>query len=536
MLKSPLPVLNHNQYNQNWLFPLDFFRNFQPDAQQALFKRIPNVQNRSNNLSWLKDDESIISDIPRLSKAIEAGNAVFSDIETDATEVILLKEVSSISGAINRAPNAERIELYHGCQTVGTLDTPNTTLKAIHLDTYSLEQSSSLDDILALWSQCLNLEEITGDWMQENLKLTSKEDIAQFVSSVVKLKIWTETEDAKKILSLLQNYQTSFHQQAKELWYATRSNAKAEIKLYNDCSKFFIENWGWSDKNALDSIDDTIQEVTTDDDKVQKEIYYGYDNDFESSTLDLSNKPNLEKITLYAQTNITKLIVAGSPNITEISIEGVNFLEEIIGLEDCVQLTKLRLQDSTLHMNSKERDSSSSGQFAFTNFKWGQFAKQLESLESLTSLTIISPEHHGLPGKLEQLIVRDGQQFEVTFPDSLKELFLNPSANAQVDAIFALPNIERVELLPNITALPKIASNVQDLSVDTTNTEAIAHYSNLKTLELHAKTTDQSVLQPLSALNLKRLSVLLSTTYPNLSEADSSRYIGRKTYLNFGLH
>ena len=126
-------------------------------------------------------------------------------------------------------------------RTVGT-PIPQTRLSCYSPWHHSLEQSSSLDDILALWSQCLNLEEITGDWMQENLKLTSKEDIAQFVSSVVKLKIWTETEDAKKILSLLQlsNILPSTATKNSGMPLAPR----AEIKLYNDCSKFFIENWG----------------------------------------------------------------------------------------------------------------------------------------------------------------------------------------------------------------------------------------------------------------------------------------------------
>ncbi len=514
-----------NHYNQNWLFPLHLFRNLEPETQQALLKRIPNVQDRSSKLFWLKDDEGIISEIPRFSEAIEAGNIVLEDIDTDATEVLLLKEVPSISGVIDRLPNAERIEIYQGCQTVGTMSTPNTSLKALHLDTYGLEQHSSIDEILALWAQCPNLEEITGDWMQEGLELTSKEGIAQFVSSLVELKAWTETEKAKKVLSLLQHHQDTFHQQAKELWYSIHPNAKAEIKLYNDCSKFFIENWGWSLKNALNSIDDTIKEEKTNAANNQTECHYGYDNECETSTLDLSNNPNLEKITLYAQTKITKIIVTGSPNIKEISIDGVNFLEEIIGLEECVQLTKMRLQDSTgthEHQNEKWGYFEGSGQFAFTNFKWRQFAKQVEALESLTSLTIISRETNiqgcVLPSKLETLIVRDGQRFEVTFPDSLKELFLNPSANDQVNAIFALPSIERVELMPTISVLPKITSNVRQLSIDTTDTESLAHYSNLETLDLHAKTTDQTVLSPLSTLNLKRFSVLLSTTYPNLSE------------------
>ncbi len=514
-----------NHYNQNWLFPLHFFRDFAPENQQALFKRIPNVQDRSNKLEWLKGEDYIISDIARLSNAIAAGNAVLAGNSTSATEVILLKEVPSVAEAISLMPNVERVEIYHGCTKIGSLDTTQTSLTAILLDSYSLERHSSIDEILAFWSQCPNLEEITGDWMQEGLELTSKEDIAQFVSSLVELKAWTETEDAKKILSLLQNHQTSFHQQAKELWYSTRSNAKAEIKLYNDCSKFFIEHWGWSDKRALESIDDTLEQGSSNTDSKQTDCYYGYDDDFQNTTLDLSNNPNLEKITLYAQTQIAKIIVTGSPNIKEISIDGVNFLEEIIGLEECVHLTKLHLEDST---STQEGQSEKWGyfqgsrQFTLTNFKWAQFAKQLESLESMTSLTIISRETNIqgciLPSKLEQLIVRDGLRFEVTFPDSLKELFLNPSANAQVDDIFALPSIERIELIPSIKTLPKAASNVQYLSVETKDVEAIKHYAHLHTLDLWTMTTDRNVLRSISGLELKKLTVLQSTTYPKLSE------------------
>ena len=513
-----------NHYNQNWLFPLHLFRGLEPETQQALFKRIPNVQDRSQKLFWLKDENSIIADIPRLSKAIEAGNLVFEDTATDATEGITLTEVPSIAAVLERLPNAECIEIYQGCQTVGSMDSTHTSIKALHLNDYGLEQKSSLDEILALWSQCPNLEKITGHWMCD-VELTSKEHIAQFVSALVELKSWIKTEAATKVLSLLQHKQTSFHQQAKELWYATRPNAKAEIKLYNDCSRFFIENWGWSDKSVLDSIDDTLKEATTDENGNQKECYYGYDYDFQTTTLDLSNNPNLEKITLYAQTKIAKIIVTGSPNIKEISIDGVNFLEEIIGLEECTQLTKLHLEDSTgtgEYQNEKWGYFESSGQFRLTNFKWGQFAKQVEALESLTSLTIISSVTNiqgcVLPSKLEKLLIRDGLRFEVTFPDSLKELFLNPSANTQVDTIFALPNIERVELLPTIKNLPKIPSKVQHLCIDTTDTEALAHYNNLETLDLHAKITDRGGLFPLSTLNLKRFSVLLSTTYPNLSD------------------
>jgi Fe-S cluster assembly ATPase SufC len=97
-------------------------------------------------------------------------------------------------------------------------------------------------------------------------------------------------------------------------------------------------------------------------------------------------------------------------------------------------------------------------------------------------------------------------------------LFLNPSAKAQVDAIFALPNIERIELMSSITTLPKAASNVQYLSVETPDVEAIKHYAHLHTLDLWTKTTDRNVLRSISGLELKKLTVLQSTTYPKLSE------------------
>ena len=150
----------HNHYNQHWRFSLHLFQDLEPEIQQALFKRIPNVDDRSAN--YLAGDSTIISDIPRLSKAIAAGNAVLNGDTTEANEVILLQETPSIAEALSRMPSVERVNVWYNCKAVGTLTTPHMSLKAIHLSCYSLEQHSSIDEILALWAQCPNLEEITG--------------------------------------------------------------------------------------------------------------------------------------------------------------------------------------------------------------------------------------------------------------------------------------------------------------------------------------------------------------------------------------
>lgn len=72
--------------------------------------------------------------------------------------------------------------------------------------------------------------------------------------------------------------------------------------------------------------------------------------------------------------------------------------------------------------------------------------------------------------------------------------------------------------MPSIKKLPKAASNVQYLSVETKDVEAIKHYAHLHTLDLWTKTTDRNVLRSIGGLELKKLTVLQSTTYPNLSE------------------
>ena len=71
----------HNHYNQHWRFSLHLFPDLEPEMQQALFKRIPNVDERYDPSHT---DNKVISDIPRLAKAIEAGNAVLNGDKTDA--------------------------------------------------------------------------------------------------------------------------------------------------------------------------------------------------------------------------------------------------------------------------------------------------------------------------------------------------------------------------------------------------------------------------------------------------------------------